>query len=217
MNKPSPSLFETLPPLGRATLLSLALLAAMPAAHSQSLWQEGAARSMIADKRATSVGDILSILIQESNTANRNNSTKTAKASTIDASLQSFLFSPGASKFLTKGGQLPAMKTSAAQSFDGGGEINNTERITARIAVRVIDVLPNGNLVIEGSRKVSFSGETQDAVLRGIVRAEDVMANNTIYSHSIAEATIKYVSSGSISDNQKKGWFTRVWEKVTPF
>ncbi len=89
--------------------------------------------------------------------------------------------------------------------------------ITARIAVRIIDVLPNNTLVIEGTRKVSFSGETQDAVLRGLVRVDDVMANNTIYSYNIAEATIKYVSSGTISDNQKKGWFTKVWEKVTPF
>jgi flagellar L-ring protein precursor FlgH len=195
----------------------LALLIAAPFTRGQSLWQEGAARSIVADKRATQVGDILSILIQESNTANRQNNTKTSKSSNIDASLQAFLYSPAASGLLTKKGQLPALKTTAAQSFDGGGQINNSEKITARIAVRIIDVLPNNNLVIEGTRKVSFSGETQDAVLRGVVRAEDVMANNTIYSYNIAEATIKYVSTGTITDNQKKGWFTKVWEKVTPF
>ncbi|HEY6228227.1 MAG TPA: flagellar basal body L-ring protein FlgH [Verrucomicrobiae bacterium] len=197
--------------------IALALLLAAPLTRGQSLWQEGAARNMVADKRATHVGDILSILIQESNTANRQNNTKTSKSSNIDASLQAFLYSPAASGLLTKKGQLPALKTTAAQSFDGGGQINNSEKITARIAVRVIDVLPNNNLVIEGTRKVSFSGESQDAVLRGVVRAEDVMANNTIYSYNIAEATIKYVSSGTITDNQRKGWFTKIWEKVTPF
>jgi flagellar L-ring protein precursor FlgH len=199
-------------------ILALLLLAPLtPLTRAQSLWQEGASRSMVADKRAHAVGDILSILIQESNTAARQNDTQTKKTSSIDASLQSFLFSPAASKLLTKGGQLPAMKTSSAQNFDGGGQINNSEKITARIAVRVIDVLPNGNLIIEGTRKVSFSGETQDAVLRGVVRSDDVTAANTIFSYNIADATIKYVSSGTISDNQKKGWFTRVWEKVTPF
>jgi flagellar L-ring protein FlgH len=197
--------------------ISVALLIGAPMTHGQSLWQEGAARSMVADKRATRVGDILSILIQESNTANRQNNTKTSKQSTIDASLQAFLYSPSASGLLTKKGELPALKTAAAQTFDGGGQINNSEKITARIAVRVIDVLPNSNLVIEGTRKVSFSGETQDAVLRGVVRSEDVAANNTIYSYNIAEATIKYVSTGTISDNQRKGWFTKIWEKVTPF
>ncbi|HUS34295.1 MAG TPA: flagellar basal body L-ring protein FlgH [Verrucomicrobiae bacterium] len=204
-------------PLQLICKIVVLLLFAAPLTRGQSLWQENSARSMVADKRATHVGDILSILIQESNTANRQNNTKTSKQSTIDASLQSFLYSPGASGLLTKGGQLPALKTAAAQSFDGGGQINNSEKITARIAVRVIDVLPNGNLVIEGTRKVSFSGETQDAVLRGVVRAEDVMANNSIYSYQIAEATIKYVSTGTISDNQRKGWFTKIWEKVTPF
>jgi flagellar L-ring protein precursor FlgH len=193
------------------------LFLAAPVTRAQNFWQEGNARSMFADKRATRVGDIISILIQESNTADRQNATKTSKQSSIDASLQAFLYSPAASGLLTKKGQLPAMKATSAQSFDGGGQINNSEKIAARIAVRIIDVLPNNTLVIEGTRKVSFSGETQDAVLRGIVRVEDVMANNTIYSYNIAEATIKYVSSGTITDNQKKGWFTRVWEKVTPF
>jgi flagellar L-ring protein FlgH len=197
--------------------LTLALCLAAPFAQAQSLWQEGAAKSMVADKRARQVGDILSILIQESNTANRQNNTKTAKSSGIDASLQSFLYAPTASGLLTKGGKLPALKTTASQTFDGGGQISNSEKITARIAVRVIDVLPNGNLIIEGTRKVSFSGETQDAVLRGVVRGEDVSANNTIFSYNIAEATIKYVSTGTITDNQRKGWFTKVWEKVTPF
>ena len=197
--------------------IAIVLLLAAPVSRTQSLWQEGAARNMVADKRASRVGDIISILIQESNTADRQNATKTSKQSSIDASLQAFLYSPAASGLLTKKGQLPAMKATSAQTFDGGGQINNSEKIAARIAVRIIDVLPNNTLVIEGTRKVSFSGETQDAVLRGIVRIEDVMANNTIYSYNIAEATIKYVSSGTITDNQKKGWFTRVWEKVTPF
>lgn len=197
--------------------ITLALVVAAPLTPAQSIWHEGMATSMFADKRAMNVGDILSILVQESNTANRQNNTKTSKSSSIDASLQAFLYSPAASGLLTKKGQLPALKTTAAQNFDGGGQINNSEKITARIAVRIIDVLPNKTLVIEGTRKVSFSGETQDAVLRGVVRSEDVMANNTIYSYNIAEATIKYVSSGTITDNQRKGWFTRVWEKVTPF
>jgi flagellar L-ring protein FlgH len=206
-----------IPNLRLFVISAVLLLFATSFARGQSLWNEFGAKSLVADKRAGHVGDILSILIQESNTANRQNNTKTAKSANIDASLQTFLYGPAASKFLTKGGQLPALKTTAGQSFDGGGQISNSEKITARIAVRVIDVLPNGNLVIEGTRKVSFSGETQDAVLRGVIRAEDVQANNTIFSYNIAEATIKYVSSGTITDNQRKGWFTRVWEKVTPF
>ncbi len=195
---------------------ALLCLPPMPG-QADSLWTEGVSRSMFADKRAHAVGDIITILVQESNVASKENSTKTAKKSGIDASLSSFLYSPSASSLLTKNGKLPALKFDAKSDFDGGGQINNSEKITARIAARVIDVLPNGQMVVEGRRQTSFAGETQDAVLRGNVRPEDVMANNTVFSYNVADATIKYVSKGSVSDTQKKGWFTRIWDKITPF
>lgn len=197
-----------------AGLCCLAIAPPMPA---QSLWQDRTSISMVSDKRAHAVGDILTIIVQESNTASKDNSTKTAKGSGVDASINTFLYSPAASGLLTKGGQLPALKYSSKQDFSGGGQINNSERITARIAVRVVDVLPNGNLVIEGTRQTSFAGETQDAILRGVVRGEDVQSNNTVFSYNVADATIRYVSKGSVSDSQRKGWFTKIWDKITPF
>ncbi len=172
---------------------------------------------MFADKRARSVGDILTILVQENTTASKDNSTKTSKKSSVNASLDTLLYSPAASGFLTKGGQLPAVQFGGAQDFDGGGKINNTERITGRVAVRVVDTLPNGNMMIEGRRETFFSGEKQETILRGIVRSEDVMANNTVYSYNVNDASIRFVSKGTISDNQRKGWLHRTWEKVTPF
>lgn len=202
--------------LGRSALLSI-LLTATISLPAQSLWKADSSRAIVSDKRARATGDLLTILVQENNTASKDNSTKTAKSSAIDASISSFLYSPTASGFLTKGGQLPALKLNSSQDFDGGGKISNSEKITARITVRVVDVLPNNNLVIEGRRTTSFAGETQDAVLRGVVRPEDIAPNNTLYSYSIADATIKYVSTGAITDNQRKGWFTKIWEKVTPF
>jgi len=118
---------------------------------------------------------------------------------------------------LTKKGSLPALKYSGANDFTGSGAINNQETITARLSVRVIDVLPNGNLVVEGRRQTAFSGEKQDAILRGTVRADDISANNTIFSFNIADASIQFISKGTITDNQNKGWFTRIWDKVSPF
>jgi len=198
-------------------VLSGLVLAAALTAPAQSLWKENTSRPMTADKRARAVGDVITILVQESNTATKDNSTQTAKKTTADMGISSFLYGPAASGLLTKGGQYPALKYSAANDFTGGGKINNSEKITAQIAVRVVDVLPNGNLVIEGTRQTSFAGEKQDAVLRGVVRAEDVAANNTVYSYNIADATIKYISKGSVSDSQKKGWFTRMFDKISPF
>ena len=186
-------------------------------ASAQSLWREEHAQSMIADKRAGSVGDIVTILVQESNSTSKDANTKTSKSTGLDAAIEAFLYSPDASKLLTKKGRMPSIKMKSEQNFEGGGTINNNEKVTARIAVRVIDVLPNGNLVIEGTRQIAFSGETQDAILRGVVRKEDVAANNTVFSYNIADATIRYLSKGTVTDNQRKGWFTKVWDKVTPF
>jgi flagellar L-ring protein precursor FlgH len=184
---------------------------------AQSLWKDSISMSMVSDKRARAVGDILTIVIQENHTASKDNTTKTAKSSDVDASISSFLYSPGASGLMTKNGQLPALKLSNKQDFSGGGQINNSEKITAQIAVKVVDVLPNGNLVIEGTHQTAFSGETQDAVLRGVVRSEDVQANNTVYSYNVADATIRYISKGAVTDSQKKGWFTTIWDKISPF
>ena len=123
---------------------------------------------------AAVVGDLISIVVQESSTATKDNSTKTAKKSSIDASIETFLYSPQASGFLTKNGKMPALRTMAKQDFDGGGKINNSERILARVSAQVVDVLPNQNLVIEGKRLTSFSGETQEILLRGVVRPADI-------------------------------------------
>lgn len=203
--------------LSNVAALGLVLVGSTITVRAQSLWKDDSSVSIVADKRAHAIGDILTILVQENNTTTKDNSTQTSKKNAVDASLDTFFYSPAASGLLTKGGKLPALKASSTQEFDGGGKISNSEKITARIAVRVMDVLPNSNLVIEGSRSISFAGETQEAVLNGVVRVEDVTANNTVYSYNVADATIKYSGKGPVSDTQRKGWFTRVWDKLTPF
>jgi flagellar L-ring protein precursor FlgH len=202
-----------------AVALSLGLgLGLLPmVASAQSLWKPNVSQNMLSDKRAHAVGDIVTILVQHSAIATKDNSTSTAKKTAIDASISSFLYSPTASGALTKNGKLPAISATSANSFDGSGKINNNETLTDKIAVRVIDVLPNGNLVLEGTRMVSFSGESQQAVLRGVVRKDDVTSGNTVYSYNLADASIKFIGKGTVSDNQRKGWATKVWDKITPF
>jgi flagellar L-ring protein precursor FlgH len=200
-------------------LLALVTLsAAWPTfASAQSLWKDDVAKPMFADKRATGVGDILTIVVQENTSTSKDNKTATGKSSAVDASLSSFLYSPAASGLMTKGGKLPALKFDSKNDYSGGGTINNSEKIIARVAVRVMDVLPNKNLVLEGRRETSFSGESQTVILRGVVRQEDVAANNTIFSYNLADASIQILAKGTISDTQKKGWFNRIWDKISPF
>lgn len=200
----------------RRLVLTAGLLGSL-AANSQSLWNEETARSMFADKRARAVGDILTIVVQENTSSTKENNTKTGKSTSLDAAVNTFLYSPAASGFMTSGGQMPAIKMGSKNAFDGGGQIQNSEKIATRIAVRVIDVLPNSSLVIEGRRQTKISGETTDAILRGVVRTEDIAANNTVFSYNIADASIQYLSKGVVTDSQRKGWFSKIWDKVTPF
>jgi flagellar L-ring protein precursor FlgH len=138
------------------------------------------------------------------------------KESSIDASINQFLFKPENMKFMTKGGAFPGMNASSKTDFNGGGQVQNSDSINSRFTVRVVDALPNGNLLIEGRRSTSFSGEGQTIVLRGTVRRVDVTQDNTVLSHQLADLTLRFDGSGSVNDSQKRGWFGKVWDKVNP-
>src|SRR5579859_3295727 len=100
---------------------------------AQSLWHDGVSKAMYSDKRASRVGDLITIVVQENTTANKDNSTSTSKKASMDAAITAFLYSPVASGLLAKSGQLPALKYASANSFDGGGSIKNSEQIVAQI------------------------------------------------------------------------------------
>jgi flagellar L-ring protein precursor FlgH len=201
----------------RMWILCVAFGAVSVSAANGSLWSESSARLLLADNRARNVGDILTIVVDENNESAKQNNTKTAKKTGISASISSFLFGAAQDGFLTRGGKYPSMDMKSDKSFEGGGTINNSERITARIAVRVTEVLPNGHMMLEGRRMTLVGGEEQEAVLRGVVRQEDIQPGNTVLSYNVADASIKFVSKGSVTDSQRRGWFTRAFDKITPF
>lgn len=181
--------------------------------RAQSLWRDETARPMFSDKRAMGIGDIITITVSEISSANKNNETKTEKQSSWTAAVSSFLF-PG---FLQYKGTTPAVQYNSDLKHDGSGAINNSETIVAQVAVKVVDVLPNHNFVVEGKRETSFAGEHQTIVLHGIIRPEDISPTNTISSCNVADATIQMIGKGTVTDSQNKGWFTRILDKVNPF
>lgn len=202
----------------KKTHLLVVLVLLLPAlAQSQSVWNDSASKSIVADKRSLNIGDIITISISEASTANKNNTTATERKSSLSAAITAFLYPAGATGLLTKSGQLPAMAYNSDAVHSGNGAISDSETIVARIAVRIIDVLPNGNLVVEGKRDTSFSMEHQTIVLRGIVRPDDVQSDDTVFSYNVADATIQIIGKGTVSDGQDKGWFTRIWDKINPF
>jgi len=194
-------------------LIFAASLASPMLASAQSLWQDNVSKPMFADKRANSVGDILTIVVQENSAANKNNATTTEKQSSWVAAVSQFIF-PG---FMQYKGNTPAVNYTSDLKHNGTGAINNSETIVDQVAVKVMDVLPNKSLVIEGKRDTSFGGEHQTIILHGIVRADDVTAANTVLSYNVADATISIEGDGTVTDATKKGWFSRILDKVNPF
>ncbi|ACB73685.1 flagellar basal body L-ring protein FlgH [Opitutus terrae] len=201
---------------GSLLLAALALGCGAPA-FAGSIWPTDQARerSMIADKKASGIGDILTIVVSETAIAQSSQSKKSSRDSSIEDAVQQFLYAN--SRALTHRGGLPGLKLGGSASYSGGGDISNTQSLSARAAVLVTDVLPNGNFVIEGTRIVTFSGETQYVVLHGLVRADDVGRDNTVASSNIADARVEFYSEGQLTDAQKRGWFAKLYEKLRPF
>ncbi|MFT3868997.1 MAG: flagellar basal body L-ring protein FlgH [Nibricoccus sp.] len=198
-------------------IVSVLLFGAALSAQADSLWTSptNAERSMYADRKAARKGDILTVVIAEQVAQSSSQSKKSGKSSTVDASVSSFLFpSSGMGKHK---GELPVTGLSASNDFSGSGEVSNTQSITGRAAVLVADVLPNGNLVIEGARVITFSGETQYVVLHGIVRADDVTSANTVTSTNIADVRVEFISEGELTDAQKRGWLTKLVDRLRPY
>jgi flagellar L-ring protein precursor FlgH len=191
-------------------------------AGADSLWKPGVSRNQVTDKTARAVGDLVTVVVFEKNVINKSAKSETKKESADDAKIENFLFGTAAgttsgSQALKHKGAYPAMKFSLSSSFKGEGSVANSDDISATFTVRVIDVLPNGNLIIEGMRRTAYVGETQDVILRGTVRRLDITGSNKVNSNQIADLSLRYVNSGEITDGQRKGWFKRFWDSVSPF
>lgn len=204
--------------LALLVVLGLLLLTTAPLVRGASLWPADGApgRGMFADRKAAAAGDILTVVVAESAAATNSQSKQTSRDSSIEDAIGRFLFSAAASGLGTHHGELPATSATGKGGATGGGQVANTQSLTSRAAVLVTDALPNGNLVIEGVRVVTFSGETQYVVLHGLVRPDDISPANTVFSTNIADARVEFVAEGSLTDAQKRGWLVKLYEKLRP-
>jgi flagellar L-ring protein precursor FlgH len=192
----------------------LGLVSVASPLRAESLWTSSGTgpQSMFADRKAAAKGDVLTIIIAESAVAQSSQNKSSTRESSLEDAISRFIY-PGLGAHK---GQLPGVSGSGSASYSGGGDVSNSQTLSARAAVTVIDVLPNGNLVIEGVRVVTFSGETQYVVLRGVVRRDDVARDNSVISTNIANARVEFHAEGSLTEAQKRGWLARIYEKLRP-
>jgi flagellar L-ring protein FlgH len=190
------------------------------------LYHDGSSRNFFQDLRAYQVGDLVTVNIVETSSASKNAATKTGRNSSIDAGITNALGWEDKLKYLTSLGNKNVrsaydnsslFNASMKNSSDGSGSTSRDESMTAYITVRVMDVLSNGNLLIQGTREVTVNNETQHIILSGIIRPSDISPDNTVLSSYIGEAKIQYTGSGVISDKQRTGWLTRLVDYVWPF
>jgi len=198
-----------------------------------SLWlKEGSnEQSMFADKIARNIGDILTIVVSEDTSTQQTARIKTYENTqggtgifpALNATLNGFVQALPSWLSKSSGGAvdqndvtIPTLDIAAKSEWNGGGDTQNTLTLTNRTAVTVVDVLPNGNLVVEGAKIIRAGQESQYAYMRGIVRPIDIASDNTIPSTKIADAQVEFIPEGELTEAQKKGWLVRIWDKIKP-
>lgn len=188
-----------------------------PIFSSNSLWRSGA-RGFFKDQRAQRVGDILTVDVLISDKAVLDNKTERSRFNTENRA------AAGAAgnaivqllpESITSGEVLVDLSGNTATS--GEGSVNRKEELRTNVAAVVTQVLPNGNMVIEGRQEIRVNFEIRELIVAGVIRPEDISANNTIESTKIAEARIAYGGRGQITDVQEPPYGQQFLDIVLPF
>lgn len=182
-------------------------------AQANSLWQANA-RTFFKDQRASNVGDILTVDINIADKANLSNTTEASRTSNEDSKLDNF-FGITPKLGSATDGSLAAFGRDSSNK--GAGSVARSETVQLTVAAIVTQVLPNGNLVIAGSQEVRINHEVRDLMISGIVRPEDISANNTIQHTQIAQARISYGGRGVVSDVQNPKYGQELFNILFPF
>jgi flagellar L-ring protein precursor FlgH len=191
----------------------------VPAPQDGSLWTGRHANGIVADSRPTNVGDLVTISITETAKASEIANTNTSKNSGVQVGINSlFGLSFPMLAFTDKNVNVDtALDATVGNVSNGQGKTERQSSFTSYLTARVIQVLPNQNLMIQGRRHLRINNETEVVMLTGIVRPQDIDRNNVVPSTKVAEARVTISGVGVVSDKQKVGWFQRIFDHVWPF
>jgi len=183
-----------------------------------SLWETGG-RAFFRDQRAGKVGDILTVVVTINDQAQIANETKRSRTNSDTADISSFLgFETKLNKVLPSAVSPSSLiDAGSATNNEGKGSIGRQEQIDLRVAATIIQVLPNGNLVISGKQQVGVNFDMRELEINGIIRPQDISAENTISYDQIAEARINYGGRGTIADVQQPRYGSQLYDILMPF
>jgi flagellar L-ring protein precursor FlgH len=222
-----------------STVCAAAVASGIAQAQANSLWVKAgnSEQSMFADKIARGIGDILTVKLDEDITATQDALVRTEDnyqgGAGLGVALNSFFnqFLQAAPKWFGMATgipvndddvTIPTIDLASSSKWNGGGTTQDSLSFknpdnSGGTAVTVVDILPNGNLIVEGAKIIRTSNQDLYGYFRGVVRPVDIQPDNTIKSSKIADAQVEFIPSGQLSEAQKKGWLLRGWEKIKPF
>lgn len=182
-------------------MLLLALAVQEPQARPGSIYDPHAGPfGLVANKTAARMGDLLTIEISENQDLKNEETSDLKRETSLKAQLVNFDVKPNAFSVL------PELEGNSADALKGTANVSKKGKFTARVTAVVVDVLPNGNLVVNGRREIRIDQETKLIEFSGIVRRWDISADNTIASELVAEAKVSYTGNGPLTDaSQRKG------------
>jgi len=181
-----------------------------------SLWEPDNGRAfMFEDRRAGRVGDIVIVQIVEQHSGSKTANTTADRSSSFEAGASGGFFD--LHDLLGDFRNLFSADIDTSNAFEGDGSTSREDSLTGTIAAQVVEVLPNGDLRIQGKRQVKVNSETQTMTIKGIVRRIDLDTQNTVLSSAVANADISYTGLGVVDDVQTPGWVTRLFNWITPF
>ncbi|MBR1169851.1 flagellar basal body L-ring protein FlgH [Bradyrhizobium sp. DASA03005] len=183
--------------------------------NPNSLWRNGS-RAFFKDQRARQVGDLLTVTVNITDKANIENDTSRSRTNKEDSGITNFI---GAQTITQANKILPGrvLTADSTSSSEGKGSVDRKEALQTNVAAVVTQVLPNGNLVVEGKQEIRVNFEIRELIVAGIVRPEDIQSDNTIDSTKIAQARIAYGGRGQITDVQQPRYGQQVMDVLLPF
>lgn len=181
-------------------LCCVVMLGFVSSAGATSLWADDSSLNLFADRKAHAVGDSLTIIISEISSASRTAAGSNSKSgsNTLSAGTGIFDF-------------LAAASASGSDSFKSNGSLSNTNAVSGKITVQVVEVKPNGNMVVSGTQTIVQNTDTHKITLTGIVRKDDVTVNNTVASSLVADAQLKFDGKGPLNAKQRQGILTQIF------
>ena len=187
----------------------LAPTPATPPPSNGSLYSAGGGMNLFADSKAGRVGDILTVVLEENTVSSKSSTVEINKDSEVSIADGVVLGNPVTYKGMSLNADL-----SAEREFDGEADAEQSNNLFGDVAVSVVEVWPNGTLVVRGEKWITLNRGDEFIRISGLVRPEDVRADNTVLSNKVANARITYAGTGALADSQTMGWMSRFFNSA---